>query len=113
MRWEPKVDRPCWNGVMAEGTNVLPWSVDFDSHTAGSGAGVMFELWVIQATYTLPLSSTVSDGLLPPKLAAWSGWAAFEPAGAAVVGGVPGSVVVVLSASARDAGFSHAGAATL
>ena len=44
------MDRPCWNGVMAEAVKVLPPSVDFDSHTAGSGAGVMLELWVIQAT---------------------------------------------------------------
>src|SRR5690349_6659227 len=97
---------------MADAVNVLPWSVDLDSQTAGTGAGVMFELWVIHATYTLHLSSTVSDGLLPPKLAAWSGCAALEPAGAAGGGGVPGSVVVVLRASARFWGWAHAGAET-
>jgi len=31
------------------------------------------------------LLSTLRDGLLPQKLAAWSGWAAQEPAGGAVV----------------------------
>ena len=46
----PKVDNPCWNGVIAEAAKVLPPSVDFDSQMAGTGAGVMLELWVTQAT---------------------------------------------------------------
>ena len=50
-----------------------------------------------QAAYTVPSSSTARPGLLPPKLAAWFGVAAREPAGTVVVvAGVPvGAVVVV------------------
>src|SRR5262249_3025008 len=54
-----------------------------------------------------------SDGLLPPKLTGWSGWAAREPAGGAVVVGAPGNVVDVFSAAARVPASAHAGAATV
>ena len=54
-------------------------------------------------------------GLRPPKLAAWSGWAARLPAGASsVVVVTPGARVVCVGdwmAFWRLAAFSHAGAA--
>src|SRR4051812_4350039 len=84
--------------------HVLPPSVDLDRASPPGGAGVMFAVPVGHITYAVPLASTRATIPLrvpaEPKLAAWFGVAALEPAGAAVVVVVgPGAAVVVVTAA--------------
>src|SRR3954469_17456846 len=85
-------------GPACEAVQVLPLSVVLDTNSPPSAPGVMLALVLNHRTYALPLLSTVTAGLRPPRLAAWSGWAARLPAagGAAVVVVTPGARVVAV-----------------
>src|SRR5947209_2617651 len=116
--WSVQAIRPNDPDVRSKGAtwlevHVLPWSDDLATNRPVMGLGVMLAVPDCQYTYTLPLLSVVIVGPPLPKLAAWLGWAARDPAAGVVVVVVvaPGTVVVGATAEmalVRRASSAHA-----